>query len=145
MSTKQHVLKKLQQRVKHPTPDKLKHASADYSTPNYGQRKMRQKKNKLKKLSPEGIRRTQEIIGSCLCFCRVTDLTPLVAIITASSQQSKATEVTNISVKILFDYIITLPGGTVTYVSSYMVIWVQIYGACLAEEGANNRVGGHYL
>ena len=60
-------VKKLQQRFKHATPDKPQHAPADYSAPNHGQKEQYfREKYKLKKLSPEGIRQMQEIIGSCL-------------------------------------------------------------------------------
>ena len=47
---------------------------------------------KIKKCPPEGASWAQEIIGFCVRYFRVLDSVPLVALSTASSQQSTATE-----------------------------------------------------
>ena len=48
-----------------------------------------------KKLSPKQIKRMQEIVGTILYYCRVTDPMVLVALSSLTHQQSKATEDTS--------------------------------------------------
>ena len=139
-------VKKFQQRYKHPTPDKPRRTLDDCTTPNCGQNQKHVKeKTVIKKLLTEGTRRMQEIIGFYLCYCRSTQHTPLVALISSSSQQSKAADDTNKTIKRCLDYLINFSNRTVTYAASERVLWVHSDGSCLEDDRANIRVGIHYF
>ena len=73
----------------------------------------------------------------------VTDHVPLVELSTESSQQSTAIEDTNKAINRCLDYLLTFPNGTITYITSDMVLWVHSDDAYLVEDGANSRAGGH--
>ena len=42
-------------------------------------------------------------------------------------------------------YLITFTNGTITYTSSYVVLWVHIYSTCLAQDTSKIRSGGHFF
>ena len=84
---------KLQKRFNIPTPTKPQLAPADYTTLTYGQKQQYiYNKQPLPKLSQHQIKRIQEIIGTCLYYCQVTEPLPLVALSTVQSQQAEATD-----------------------------------------------------
>ena len=137
---------KLKARFNIPTPTKPQLAPADYTTPTYGRKQqLIEDKPPLPRLSPSKIKRLQEIIGTCLYYCRVTEPLPLVALSTVQGQQVNATDDTNKAVKRLLEYLLTFPNGTITYTASDMILWVHSDGAYLVEPGAKSRVGGHFF
>lgn len=126
---------------KHP-----QYAPADYTTPTFGQKQQFVKDiPAAKKLSPKQIKRIQEIVGTILYYCRVTDPMGLVALSSLTHQQSKATEATSKALQRCLDYLFTFPNGTITYTASDMVLWVHSDGAYLVEPNAKSRVGGHFF
>ena len=68
-------------RLHHPIPPKPQHATADCTTPACGQKHQHAlPKPEVKQLSPKEIKRLQEIVGACRCYCDLTDPMPLVAL-----------------------------------------------------------------
>ena len=68
---------------------------------------------------------------------------PLVALISASFQQSISTEDANKSIKRCLGYLITFPNGNITCTAFDMVLWEHSDGTCLAEDESISIVGGH--
>ena len=139
-----HV-KKLQKIHDHPAPDKLQHLPSNCATKNAEKQQCVKENTILKKLSPEGIRKTQEIIGSWSFCCRATEHMASEVLSSEWSSQSKASEDTNKSINRCVDYLITFPNGTITHALSCMVLWARSDGACLVEDEANSMSGGHYF
>ena len=99
------------------------YAPADYTKPTFGQKQQFVKdKHIAKKLSPKQIKRIQEIVGTILYYCRVTEPMPLVALSALTNQQSKATEATKKALQRCLDYLFTFSNGTITYTASDMVL-----------------------
>ena len=87
----------------------------------------------------------QETTGSCSHYCKITEHVPLVALSSAQSQQSKATEATNKVIKMCLDYIITFPNRTITCTAYDLLLWVCSDGTYLAENGSKSIECGHYF
>ena len=75
-----------------------------------------------KKTSLVGLKRTQEIVGSFLCYSRVADSFPLVQLVFVSSEKHNSTKETNKAINLCLDYLATFVNGKIRCTSFDMVL-----------------------
>jgi hypothetical protein len=88
-------------------------------------------------LSTEGVKRIQGIIGALLYYACAVNNKLLATRSTLSSQQATATEVTDVAMNQLLDYLTTYPDDGTTYRTSNMIHCAH------ANNGFNNKSKGH--
>jgi hypothetical protein len=74
------------------------------------------------RLSTEGVKKIQDIIGALLYFACAVDNKLLATLSTLSSQQATATEATNVAMNQLLNYLTTYPDDGTTYCASNMIL-----------------------
>ena len=87
----------------------------------------------------------QQITGTLIFYGQAINSTLLVALGSISSQQSKATQQTEMEVNQLLDYCHTHPTATIRYLASDMVLQLHNNAAFQSEAQAQSQDGGHFL
>ncbi len=87
-------------------------------------------------LSTEGVKRVQGIIGALLYYARAVNNKLLATLSTLSSQQSTATEATNVAMNQLLDYLATYPDDGTAYRARNMIL------CAYANAGFHNESKG---
>ena len=129
----------------HPTPAKPQHSPSQASKIIYGQKV--QKATPLdtsNKLTPQGIKRIQEIVGAFAWYARATDPTMSKMLSSIAGRQADATENVEKEVKHFMDYCATHPNAVVRFMASDMVLALHSDASYLSEPGAKSRAGGHF-
>ena len=97
-----------------------------------------------KKLSPQGIKRIQEIVGAFAWYARATDPTMAKTLSSIAGRQAAATENLGEEVKHFMDYCATHPDAVVRFMASDMILALHSDASYLSEPGAKSRAGGHF-
>ena len=130
---------------KHPTPPKPQHAPSKAPTKHYGQKVQKATPiDTSKKLSPQGIKRIQEIVGSFAWYSRATDPTMAKTLSSIAGRQAEATENLEEEVRHFMDYCATHPDAVVRFMASDMILALHSDASYLSEPGAKSRAGGHF-
>jgi hypothetical protein len=87
--------------------------------------------------STEGVKRIQGIIGTLLYYACAVNNKLLVTLSTLSSQQTTATEATNVAMNQLLNYLTTYPDGGTTYLASNMILCTH------TNASFHNKSKGH--
>ena len=132
-------------KFQHPEPEKAQHAPAKAAPVNYGA-KVQQKtpEDTSPELSPEGIKKIQDIVGTFAWYSRATDPTMAQTLSSIASRQSKATNQLKEEVHQFLDYCATHPDAIVRYKSSDMILALHSYASHLLEPLSKSRVAGHF-
>ena len=141
-----NYIKKLLDRFKHIRPQRPVHTPYKPPPKTYGidsQKPTEEDTSKL--LDKKGIQEIQQIVGAILYYARAIDCTVGVALITISSEQTKATETTRQRAKLLLDYLVTHPNAEIKFYASDMILNVHSDISYLSETRARSRVGGYYF
>ena len=137
---------KVLQRFTHPKPARPQHAPHKWTVPAYGaKQQLADPDDDSPKLSKEGIKRVQEVVGCLLFYCRAVDLSLHVALGSISAQQAEPTELTMDAVVHLLNYCATHPDAVLRYRASKMILCVHSDASYLSEAHARSRVGGFFF
>lgn len=121
------------------------HAPYRHNPVNYGARvQYAPKADTTARLPPDGITRIQKIVGKSMYYGRAVDSTIGPALSAISSDQSKATELTDSDSDRLLDYLQTHPDAQITYHASDMQLIVHSDASFANEPRARSRIGGHH-
>jgi hypothetical protein len=133
-------------RFAHRKPRRPQHSPHEWTAPVYGARQQFATHDTTDALSPQDVKRVQEVLGTFLYYARAVDCTMLASIGSIASQQANATQMTLQAINQLLDYAATHPDAVVRFYSSDMVLHVETDASYLSETKARSRVAGyHYL
>jgi hypothetical protein len=133
-------------RFKHPSPLRREDSPHEWSAPVYGARQQYAKTDDSAQADADAKLRIQEVLGTLLYYGRAIDCTLLAAIGTIACQQSKPTTRTVDAIVRLLNYVASNPDGSVKYIASDMILWVESDASYLSESKARSRFAGfHYL
>ena len=140
-----NYIKKALHKFRHSKSHRKQHAPHEWIKPIYD-RKQQFTPLDLQEphLSPGATREIQAIIGTCLYYARVIDMTILPSLNTLVTTQSTSTATTKQEIDHLHDYIDTHPGTKLRYHASDMIIHCDSDAVYLVETKARSRVGGFY-
>ena len=137
---------KILQRFKHKKPSRPQHSPYKAPPKKYGKDAQDPiPDDKSPKVDAKRIKRIQQVIGGVLYYARAVDSTVLVALSAIASEQTRATEQTELRIKQLLDYLATHPSATVRYRRSNMVLNIHSDASYLSETRARSRIAGHYF
>jgi hypothetical protein len=132
-------------KFQHPPPLCPQHAPYKARAPQYGVKvQLTDPPDLTAHISPDRIKRLQQILGSLQYYGCAVDLTMLVTLSTLASDQSKATEATVHACNQLLEYCATHPLAILQYQASNMQLKIHSDGAYLCEPRARSRAGGHF-
>jgi hypothetical protein len=94
-------------------------------------------------LSTEGVKRIQGIISTLLYYARAVDNKLLATLSTLSSQQTIATEATNVAMNQLLDYLATYPNDGTTYRVSDMILCAHTNTGFHNESKGRSQAHAH--
>ena len=134
------VIKKYQ----HPAPKKPQHQPHPCTPIVYGPQQAQPDDNSLP-LTPEAIKRIQQIVGSLVFYARAQDSTLKKALSTLGSEQTKGTEYTEEKMRQLLDYCYTHPDAKIRYYASDMMLHIHSDGSYLSEAKARSTAAGHFF
>ncbi len=97
------------------------------------------------KLSANGIKEIQQIVGSILSYARAVNCTVLMALSSIASKQTKRTTSTMAKAKKLLDYLATHPNATVRFQASDMILNIHSDASYLSETNAQSRACSHFF
>lgn len=134
------------QKFMHPPPSKPTNAPHKWTKPNYGAKtQMAPDADTSAPLTPDGIKRLQQVVGTFLYYARGVDLSLLVALGSLASRQTKGTEETMDACCHLLNYVATHPDATIRYHKSDMVLIIHSDASYLSESEARSRAGGFFF
>jgi hypothetical protein len=97
------------------------------------------------KLSPNKIKKIQQVIVSILYYACAVDITILMALSSIAIEQSKGTTNTMERAKQLLDYLATYPDTTICFHASDMIMNVHSNASYLLESDACSRACRHFF
>ena len=122
------------------------HSSRVYTPPRFGLHtaQLAPTPDTSPALSPEEVKRIQQIVGVFLFYARAVDATMLYPISKLSSQQSQPTEAMRGDVDRFLQYAATYPDATTVIHPSAMVLRADSDASYLSESGSRSRAGGFW-
>ena len=117
------------------------HSTVPQQAPNkmatiqYGTKVQRVEEDKSPPLTPEQIKRVQNIVGTLLYYGRAVDSNLLTALIAIAARQSNGTQVVAEACHQLLDYVATHPNASIHYHACDMILAVHTDASYLSEIG----------
>ena len=128
----------------HPKPSTPQHAPHKHREIIYGSKsQLEPESDSSPRLSEDGIKRIQGIVGSLLYYARAVDNKLLATLSTIGAQQANATANTQRAVEQLLDYVATYPNDGTTYRASGMILAAHSDASYLSEPNSRSRAGAH--
>ena len=138
-------VKKSLGKFQHPVPTKPQHAPAKAAPVEYGLKVQKKTpEDTSPELSPEGIKKIQDIVGTFAWYSRATDPTMAQTLSSIASRQSKATTQLKNEVNQFLDYCATHPDAIVRYKASDMILALHSDASHLSEPLSKSRAAGHF-
>ena len=132
-------------KYQHPKPAKPQHTPAKADPIQYGSKAQQSKpEDTSPQLSPEGIKRIQDIVGTFGWYARATDPTMEKTLSSIAGRQAKATQQLKEEVYCFLDYCATHPDAIIRYHASDMILALHSDGSYLSEPNSKSRAAGHY-
>ena len=132
-------------KYQHPKPSKPQHAPAKADPIQYGSKSQQSKpEDTSPQLSPAGIKRIQDIVGTFGWYARATDPTMEKTLSSIAGRQAKATQQLKKEVEWFLDYCATHPDAIIRYHASDMRLALHSDGSYLSEPDSKSRAAGHY-
>ena len=129
-----------------PEPPRRKNAPHAWKAPTYGAKIQYADDDDHSPLLPsKSIHLVQQIVVTLLYYTIAVYPTIPVALVTLSSQQSKATKQTYNVTLWLLNYADSNPNATIWYTTSDMILHVHSDISYISAPRAQNRDGGHYF
>ena len=119
-------------------------APHEWTVPAYSKKPQLAPVDNTPKLSDQGKKRIQQIVGSFLYYARAVDSTILPALSELSSLQANPTEKTRDKSNMLLNYLAKNHTATVRYYASDMILHVDSDAAYLVAPNAKSRIAGYY-
>ena len=95
-------------------------------------------------MSPERIKRIQDIVGTFAWYARATDPTMAHTLSSIAARQCKATENLEEEVSHFLDYCATHPNAGVRFMASDMILTLHSDASYLSEPDPKSRAAGHF-
>ena len=96
------------------------------------------------KLSPQGIKQLQQIVGTFLFYSRAVDPTMLTALSIIATEQTQGTQSTKDKAEHFLMYAATHPDATIKYYKSDMILNIHSDASYLSESQGRSHAGGHF-
>ena len=97
------------------------------------------------KLSPQGIKHLQQIMGTFLFYSRAVDPTMLMALSIITTEQTQGTQTTKEKAEHFLTYATTHPNATIKFYKSDMILKIHSDTSYLLERQGKSHAGGHFL
>jgi len=131
-------------KFQHPQPTKPQHAPSKATPIQYGSKIQHEFTDTSPKISLEGIRRIQEIVGTFAWYSAATDPTMARTLSSIAGRQSNATEQVKAEVKQFLDYCATHGDARVRFIASDMILALHSDASYNSEPGSKCRAAGHF-
>jgi hypothetical protein len=95
-------------------------------------------------LSPDAIKRVQDIIGTLLCYGRAFDPMLLTALSSIAARQANGTTVVDKSCQQPLDYVATHSNAGICYKACDMILAVHTDTSYLLEQNSKSRASAHF-
>ena len=129
----------------HPKPAKPQHAPAKAAPIQYGAKVQEATPDDTSpQLTPDGIKRIQEIVGTFGWYARASDPTMEQTLSSIAGRQSNATQQLRDEVVQFLDYCATHPDAKVRFHASDMLLTLHSDGSYLSEPNSKSRAAGHF-
>ena len=125
-------------------PSKPQDAPAKAIPIQYGAKVQKTQTDTTPKLSAEGIKAIQEIVGMFNWYSRAADPTMTRTLSSIAARQTKATTKVREEVKQFLDYCASHPNATVRFLASDMILALHSDASYLSEPESKSRAAGHY-
>jgi hypothetical protein len=110
----------------------------------YGAHVQRVDINTSAPLSPDTIKRIQDIVGTLLYFRRAINPTLLTALSSIAARQANGTTAVTEACQQLFDYIATHPNAGIRYKACDMILAVHTDASYLSKQAGKSRASAHF-
>jgi hypothetical protein len=131
-------------KYQHPHPTVPQHAPYKTTAIQYGAKVQRVEEDKSPPLTPEQIKRVQNIVSTLLYYGRAVDSTLLTALSTIAVHQSNGTKAVAEACHQLLDYVARHPDAGICYHACDMILAVHTDASYLFEIGGKCRATGHF-
>ncbi len=138
-----YILKALL-KFQHPTHDSPQHQPYKNDPIQYSACVQRVDVNTSAPLSPDAIKRVQDIIGTLLYYGWAINPTLLTALSSIPAQQANGTTAMTEARQQLLDYIATHPNAGIRYKACDMILAVQIDASYLSEQAGKSHASAHF-
>jgi hypothetical protein len=139
-------IKKQLQKYQHEKPTRPQHSPYPAATRTYGASAQNPlPTDESPPAGPDGVSRTQKIVGSILYYARAVDMTVLMSLSTIASEQANATQQTITNTEQLLDYLATNPDATMRFKASDMILNIHADASYLSARGGKSRASGHFF
>ena len=99
----------------------------------------------MPKLDKKDTKGVQLVVGSFLYYGRAIDYTMLMALNEIAAHESTPTQFISTKYKQLLDYTANFPDPKNCFTTSDMILHIDFNAAYLVQDGARNRIAGHYI
>ena len=145
LSMPNYIVKALH-KFQHQTPSKPQHAPHAWNKPIYGAtRQFAPDADESPKLTPPGVKKVQEIVGTLLYYALAIDNTLLVALGDLASAQAQPTEQTWDKIIWILNYAATHPNAEIQYQASDMCLQCHSDASYLSAPQARSRASGFFF
>jgi len=131
-------------KYQHPHPTVPQHAPYKTTTIQHGAEVQTVDEDKSPPLTPEQIKRVQNIVGMLLYYERAVDSTLLTALNAITARQSNGTQAVAEACHQLLDYVTTHPDAGIRYHACDMIRAVHTDASYLSEIRGESRAAGHF-
>ena len=131
-------------KVQHKKPTKPQDAPAKAIPIQYGAKVQKTNTDTSPRLSAEGIKAIQEVVGIFNWYSRAADPTMARTLSSIAARQAKATTKVKEEVKQFLDYCATHSHATVRFLASDMILALHSDASYLSEPESKSRAAGHY-
>ena len=131
-------------KYQHPHPTVHQQAPYKTTTIQYGAKVQRVEEDKSPPLTPEQIKRVQNIVKTLLYYGRAVDSTLLISLSSIAARQSNGTQAVAEACYQLLDYVTTHPNASIRYHACDMILTVHTDASYLSEIGGKSRAAGHF-
>eukprot|EP00957_Ditylum_brightwellii_P096785 7371017-Ditylum_brightwellii.AAC.1 len=101
-------------------------------------------KRELPKLSAEGKRQVQQVVGTLLFYSRQVDPIILTALSSIAAEQNNDMASTAQAVVMLLDYAATNPDAKIRFRRSDMILCIHSNSSYLSEKKSQSRAAGYF-
>jgi hypothetical protein len=131
-------------KFQHPTPDSPQHQPYKNAPIQDGARVQRVDVNTSAPLSPDAIKRVQDIVGTLLYYGRAVDPTLLTALSSIAARQANGTTAVTEACQQPLNYVVSHPNAEIRYKACNMILAVHTDASYLSEQAGKSCASAHF-
>jgi hypothetical protein len=131
-------------KFQHPTPVSPQHQPYKHVLIQYGAKIQKVDINTSNPLSPNAIKRVQDIVGMLLYYGRTVDPTLHTALSSITARQANGTTAVTKSCQQLLDYVATHPNTGIHHKACNMILAVHTNSSYLSKQEGKSRASAHF-